>query len=268
MPLNRGSYRVRIQYEEGGGGNQMLLEWLTPDTPGASLGFAHGPSVIGLNIPAGTTVQSPNLDRVEVTFSGAIDTASLTTQNFSLRYSSDPSFFDGNDTFITDADGTIAWDATLHRATLQSARNLSVGYYLVELNGDAGGVRATDGRLLDGEFLNARIIGNTTAPRWSDTPSGDGIAGGDFRSMFVVGASALSLDIAPATVSENSGSAIGTITRLNSPDLTQPLIVTLLSSDTSEATVPVSVTIWLDRPQLHFPSLPLTIPISMARKLW
>lgn len=73
VPLNRGNYRIRIQYEEGTGGNQMMLEWLTPDTPGATFGYAHGPAVIGLNVPSGTLVTSDNLNRIEVTFSGALD---------------------------------------------------------------------------------------------------------------------------------------------------------------------------------------------------
>lgn len=252
-PLNRGNYRIRIQYEEGSGGNQMMLEWLTPDTPGSTFGYAHGPAVIGLNIPSGTVVQSPNMDRIEVTFSAALDTASLRPQNFVVRYSSDASFFDGNDTFITDTDGVIAWDATLHRATFQAFRNFAVGYYLVELNGDVGGIRAPDGRLLDGEFLNTRIIGNTTSANWNESPSGDGIAGGDYRSMFVVGASALSLEIVPGSMSESGGAALGTITRLNAPDLTQPLVVTLQSSDTTEATVPASVTISAGQTSVSFP---------------
>lgn len=52
----------------------------------------------------------------------------------------------------------------------------------------------------------------------------------------------LSVSISPNSVSENGGSAIGTVTR-NTADISQALVVTLVSSDTSELTVPAFVTI-------------------------
>ncbi|MEQ9408719.1 MAG: Calx-beta domain-containing protein, partial [Fuerstiella sp.] len=52
----------------------------------------------------------------------------------------------------------------------------------------------------------------------------------------------LSLSIDPTSVSENGGSATGTISR-NDADLSSALVVTLASDDTSEATVPATVTI-------------------------
>ena len=61
----------------------------------------------------------------------------------------------------------------------------------------------------------------------------------------LVGATApdtLSVTVSPTSISENGGGATGTVTR-NSADLTSPLVVTLTSNDTSEATVPASVTI-------------------------
>ena len=54
--------------------------------------------------------------------------------------------------------------------------------------------------------------------------------------------SALSLSIAPISISENGGTATGTVTR-NDADLSSALVVTLSSSDTTAATVPTTVTI-------------------------
>ncbi len=55
-------------------------------------------------------------------------------------------------------------------------------------------------------------------------------------------AAALSISIAPNSISENGGSAIGTVTR-NTADVSRALLVTLISNDTSELTVPTFVTI-------------------------
>ena len=52
----------------------------------------------------------------------------------------------------------------------------------------------------------------------------------------------LTVSISPASISENGGSATGTVTRSNA-DIGQSLVVTLGSSDTSEATVPAIATI-------------------------
>ncbi|WP_161604257.1 Calx-beta domain-containing protein [Roseiconus nitratireducens] len=52
----------------------------------------------------------------------------------------------------------------------------------------------------------------------------------------------LTLSIAPTTISENGGTATGTVSR-NDADLSSALVVTLVSNDTGEATVPATVTI-------------------------
>ncbi|WP_182870333.1 Calx-beta domain-containing protein [Stieleria mannarensis] len=52
----------------------------------------------------------------------------------------------------------------------------------------------------------------------------------------------LTLTIDPASISEDGGTATGTVTR-NDADLSNPLVVTLASNDTSEATVPATITI-------------------------
>ncbi|WP_254510021.1 beta strand repeat-containing protein [Anatilimnocola floriformis] len=54
--------------------------------------------------------------------------------------------------------------------------------------------------------------------------------------------SILSLTTSVSTISETNGSTTGTVTR-TSGNITQPLVVTLSSSDTTEATVPATVTI-------------------------
>ena len=56
------------------------------------------------------------------------------------------------------------------------------------------------------------------------------------------GSETLTVSISPASISENGGTATGTVTRSNA-DIGQSLVVTLGSSDTSEATVPAIATI-------------------------
>ncbi|MFO1064868.1 MAG: FG-GAP-like repeat-containing protein [Pirellulales bacterium] len=241
-PLTAGTYRIRVQYEEGTGSNGMVLEWMTPDTPGMDDQYGHGPTVIGMTVPANSVVNVPT-SSVGVTFSGALDLTTLTTTNFKVRYSPDPTFYNGNDSYLTDADNAISWNATTHTATFQPASILTTGYYLVELTSGAGGIKAPGGMQLDGEYLNTKILGNTTYPRWSDTPSGDGIPGGNYSASFTVGITEIRLSISPSSISEFGGSAVGTVTRVNAADYSAPLTVTLTNSDTTEASVPVTVTI-------------------------
>lgn len=240
--LGVGNYRIRVQYEEGLFDNRLYLEMITPDQPGQDDGFGHGPTVIGTNVVAGQTITT-SLDKIEVTFSGALSLPTLTPQNFKLRFSPNPAFFDGNDSFVTDADGTIVWDAARRMATLQTANPLVDGYYMLELRGTTSGIAAPGGMLLDGEFMNSRIVGNTTARAWSDSPSGDGIAGGDYRSVFHVSISTLNLSIDPTSISEFGGQATATVTRVNPDDVGLAQTVLIASSDTSEAIAPASVVI-------------------------
>jgi hypothetical protein len=189
VSLAPGVYRIRIQYEEGNGGNEMFLNW---DDPGGQRIVAHGPAVADLNFQPGTTLKGlPS--SIQVTFSANINPATLTTATFDVRYSADPTFFDGNDTLLSEADGAIGWDAVNHRATFQPASPLANGYYLIELDGDAGGIADPAGSLLDGNYLDSNIAGNSTFSIWRDSPSGDGIAGGDYRAYF-------SIDAVPLTM--------------------------------------------------------------------
>ncbi len=62
----------------------------------------------------------------------------------------------------------------------------------------------------------------------------------------------LTLSISPSSMSENGGSALGTVSR-NNTDIDQPLTVSLTSLDTSEATVPATVTIPAGAASTTFP---------------
>jgi len=62
----------------------------------------------------------------------------------------------------------------------------------------------------------------------------------------------LSVSIAGGPISENNGSATGTVTR-NNVDISQAITVSLISDDTSEATVPASVTIPANASAATFP---------------
>ena len=114
---------------------------------------------------------------------------------------------------------------------------------MLELRGSSGGIAAPNGMLLDGEFMNSRIVGNTTAAFWSDSPTGNGIAGGDYRSIFSVGVSRLQLVVNPSSISEFNGQTTATITRQNPDDLLASQSVFISSSDTTEAITPASITI-------------------------
>ena len=65
---------------------------------------------------------------------------------------------------------------------------------------------------------------------------------GDNHTIDVTDYETLSVTISPAAISENGGTATGTVTRSNTDD-SAALIVTLASNDTSEATVPTTITV-------------------------
>lgn len=234
--LSAGAYPVRIQYQEAGGGNEMHFEWIRPGRRVDVAGFIHGPSVTEVSLTPGTHFISDSIDSLQVTFSGNLDPSTLIPGNFTLLRSDDPSFFDGNDVQIFDADGVIAWDPTTKTATMQFAEALLTGFYLLDLNGDPGGIANTAGDLLDGEFLSNTIAGNDNLFLWDKKPSGNGIAGGDYRAMYSVARPELEIEIDPGQLSENGGQAIATITRRNT-DLSNSIVVALAVSDSSELSV-------------------------------
>lgn len=202
----------------------------------------HGPSVVDLNVRPGAAVNNPP-DEIEVRFNGALDPSTLTTENVSLRFSTTPDVFGATSSLVAEADGQLSWDPTSLAVKFEPSSALANGYYLLEINGDVGGVADTQGGLLDGEYLDAGIVGNTTFSVWQGTPSGDGIPGGDYRAYFVVAQPALEVEVGVDTISEFDGSAVATVRRVNVSDLSQPVTVNLTSSDTTEAKVPPAVII-------------------------
>ncbi|TWT79056.1 putative Ig domain protein [Planctomycetes bacterium CA13] len=242
-PLAAGAYQIRMQYEEGGGGNTAYLDWILPGQMIATDGFVHGPAITNLDLSSQSGTSSSVLDQIEITFSANVDLTTLSTENLVLRYSPNPDFFDDDDLFVEDNDGVIDWDPVHLVATMQFD-SLPNGYYLFEANGDPGGITNEAGHLLDGEFLSSAIQGNTNSLLWKNTPSGNGIPGGDYRSTLTIGLPALEITTSATSFSENatSPSASLTVRRINA-DTTDPMIVTLTSSDTSELTLPATVTI-------------------------
>ena len=118
------------------------------------------PRVTAISVPA-NAVLSPGSLTVDVTFSEAMQKTNLSSADFSLR---------GNLRGVNYAATTFAYDATgtvLH-LTYQALPDDS--YTLTLLAGASGGSFFTDpaGNALDGEFAGA-------------VPSGDGVAGGDFK---------------------------------------------------------------------------------------
>lgn len=203
-----GAYKVRIQYEhEYPQGSQIYLGWVTPDLGGQIDNVGNGPSVIDVNVQPGSTLGTGQPYSFEVTFSGAIDPATLTTANFKLRQYSDASY-SGSGTTVFELDNAIAYDPTTHKATFQTAQRLSRGYYILELNGDAGGIADTRGRLLDGEFMNSYIAGNNQPMHLQDTPSGNGIAGGDYVASFNVYNYLAEVTVVPTDVFEDGANNI------------------------------------------------------------
>jgi hypothetical protein len=248
--LPAGTYPIRVQYEEGAGNETMLLEWIRPNRALDVGGLVHGPNIVGTSIASGTHVTDTGLDgspgqrltSYSVTFSGAINPATLTTENLRLIRSDDANFFDPLDEVIEDADGVIQWDPNTFTATLTFATPLRSGFYLFEANGETGGITNTVGTLLDGEFLSNHIVGNFENAIWKHTPSGDGIPGGTYRSTFSYSPPRLAMTVEDAFISENGGSTTVTLSRLFA-DTTLPMVVTLGSSDRTELSVPPNVTI-------------------------
>ncbi len=174
-----GSYRLEANIRDAAGNNVNVSRTLTVTASTQN----NGPSVVDVNVQPNTVISSP-LAQVDVIFSGNLNLTTLNTNSFKLLQSPDPTFFDGNDTLMVDADGTIAWDAVNRRATFQPASPLANGYYLIQL--DSSILTDTAGRQLDGEFLDTNIAGNVSTMLWTDAPSGDGLPGGDYRAMFSV----------------------------------------------------------------------------------
>lgn len=196
-----GSYRVEGTFLDSAGNTVNLSQAVTV----TASTLAHGPVVIDLSVQPNTTIGSGTND-VVVTFGGNVNPSTLTSTSFRVRYSPNPTFYDGDDVYVADSDGAIAWDALNRKATFHAASALTLGYYLVELDGDAGGIADPAGRLLDGEFLDSNIQGNTQPWFWKDAPSGNGIPGGDYSAYFQIADLANNLNDAP--VLDNTGDMV------------------------------------------------------------
>jgi hypothetical protein len=85
------------------------------------------------------------------------------------------------------------------------AESLAVGYYLIELDGSPNGIRSPAGVALDGEFLNSFIAGASLPGQWNDTPSGNGVPGGNYVAAFTVFDP---VDVRLQPVAENAAGAV------------------------------------------------------------
>ncbi|MBI2190419.1 MAG: hypothetical protein HYU36_00370, partial [Planctomycetes bacterium] len=125
--------------------------------------------------------------------------------------------------------------------TLDSGGRTSVG--LVFHPGEASkvvDVRAVDDNLLDG-MQTVTIKATAFGIGYSD----------GFGTVDVTDYETLTVRVAPTSISEGGGETTGTVTRSNT-DIANALVVTLTSSDTSEAVVPETVTIPANRASVEF----------------
>ena len=127
---------------------------------------------------------------------------------------------------------TGAFAANFSLSTLDGTTN---GFFIYGIaQNDFTGTSVSGGVDINGDGGFDLLIGAPGAD-----PSSKSAAG---RAFAVYGDSlTLSLSISPNSISENGGTATGTITRPGST--TSALVVTLASNDVSEATVPTTVTI-------------------------
>jgi hypothetical protein len=165
-------------------------------------------------------------DRIGVTFSeemNNIDAASLA--GYELRSTGVNGVFDdGDDQVILLTPEFDLGDASV---TLIVADGIvPVGHYRLTIFNEAGrSQHDTAGLQLDG--------------------NSNGDPGGNYVRLFEVAElpETLLLVIDVTSMSENSGTATGTVTRSNTDDLSQALTVELFSDDASEATVPATIEI-------------------------
>lgn len=119
---------------------------------------------------------------------------------------------------------------------LNSPASGTVQFRFSVTNADNNWWWAIDDVKVTGERVGVPFAGISNATDWNfSTPA----------------ALALSMSIAPGTMSENGGTAVGTITR--NKLFTDALVVNLSSNDTSEATVPATVTIPAGQSSVTFP---------------
>ncbi|WP_149499941.1 FG-GAP-like repeat-containing protein [Roseiconus lacunae] len=237
--LEPGRYQLDLEFIDEAGYPVVVSETFSVQ----QVSLNHGVSVIDLNYQPGAVHSRDGGKDIDVRFSRPVDPATLTTDSFRVYHSSDAQFFDANDQLLSDADGLIDWDVTTLTATFTTATPLEDGFYLVELDGDEGGITGLDGNALDGEFLDSNVNGSTDWSIYPDEFSGDGRAGGDYRAFFGITddvPQSLTLSIDETSISESGGMAELEVLRSGSGG---ELTVYLASSDESRIRLPESVTI-------------------------
>lgn len=193
--LTPGVYAIRIQYEEGFGGNVMRLK----SSSAANLDWQRvhfAPVVTSTSIPAFEQLQTP-FQSISVQFGSQLDPTTLTPDAFRVRYSVDSSFFNDDDVILAEDDASVHWDPIARRATWTPANVPTRGYYLVELDGESGGIAGPSGALLDGEYIDSYIPGGGVFHGWQKSPSGDSIPGGSYRWTFMVNTTEMEFGDAP-----------------------------------------------------------------------
>ena len=217
---------------------------------------------------------SDDTSEATVAASIMIPSGQLTSEPFTIS-AVDDTLLDGTQTVTITAsasgyvDGTDGIDVTDHETLL-----LSIDAASISENGGAttGTVRRSNTD--NSQALTVNVTSNDTSeaivPLTITIPANQGsatfsIAGVDDNlldgtqtvtitalaagyvsandSLDVTDHEALSLIIDVSSISENGGSAIGTVTRSSTDDLSQALTVNLMNDDTTEASVPATVTI-------------------------
>jgi hypothetical protein len=153
----------------------LLSSWFDPDAPPAVVGVALSlPQVQGLDF-AGKVGSGEQLRSVPLI---AVNTLHITFNHDVVVAYTDLEIvnLDGASPTVFDFD----YDALSQTATWTFTGSLADGRYLVRLS-DA--VETSEGDALDGEFTNPWTLAATGS---SVFPSGDGVAGGEFRFRFTV----------------------------------------------------------------------------------
>ncbi|WP_235908821.1 FG-GAP-like repeat-containing protein [Roseiconus nitratireducens] len=249
--LHPGWYKIRATLLDESGQTTVLDETFQI----APMSLRHGVSVVDMNFQPGQVQPAADREDIRWTFSNPVDPTTLTVDTVRVRYSQDAHFFDSQDLILQDADGSIEWDAATLTAIFQPATPLDEGFYLVELDGQAEGIRDSRGNLLDGEYLDSNINGTTVWSVYADRASGDGRRGGDYRAAFGIDRSQpspLTLSFDRESISESGGTATLRITR---EDADGELRISLSNSDPSSLNVQTSVII----PDGKMSSDPITI---------
>jgi hypothetical protein len=148
-----------VYLENSAWGQAFRSQLAAAGTGSAALGFSVNPA------RQLETIAWANLDRVSIQFSEdvTVRSADLAVRGVTVPVYPVADFF---------------YDPVTHTATWNLGRSFNSDKVLLDLNGDPGGVGA-GGMLLDGEWTGNADIRDAF-------PSGDGVAGGDFRFLMNV----------------------------------------------------------------------------------